>query len=209
MHFIDVKYLFETYNTWALVIIFFIIFAESGLFFGFFLPGDSLLFTAGFIASQGLINIWVLAIICFVAAITGDSIGYTFGKKFGRRLFNKDDSFFFHKDHINKAEKFYEKYGKKTIIFARFVPIVRTFAPIVAGIGNMEYKTFLIYNVIGGFMWAVGITVAGYFLGKIIPDVDKYLLPIIMIIVAISVLPSVWHIWNEYKASKKHKHESA
>lgn len=126
--------------------IFAIVFAESGLLFGFFLPGDSLLFTAGFLASQGIFNIFILSSGCFLAAVFGDSVGYMFGHKVGRRLFHKKESFFFHKDNLQKAEIFYEKHGGKTIILARFLPFIRTFAPIVAGIGNMHYPTFLVYN---------------------------------------------------------------
>ena len=180
--------------------IFAIIFAESGLLIGFFLPGDSLLFTAGFLASQDIFNIYYLAIGCFIAAVVGDSVGYAFGHKVGKRLFNKDDSLLFHKDHLMRAEKFYEKHGKKTIVLARFMPVVRTFAPIVAGIGSMEYKTFIIYNVIGGFLWAVGLTTAGYLLGNLIPNVDKYLLPIVGAIVILSVLPQTLHILKDKKS---------
>lgn len=195
----NIRMLFERYGTVAYVIIFFVIFAESGLFFGFFLPGDSLLFTAGFLASQHLLDLRVLAILCFVAAVLGDSVGYAFGRKYGRRLFHKKDSFLFSHENLEKAEKFYEVHGKKTIVLARFTPIVRTFAPIVAGIGNMEYNTFISYNVIGGFLWAVGLTVAGYYLGRIIPNVDKYLLPIVILIVVLSLLPSVYHVLSDEK----------
>ncbi|KXK09148.1 MAG: Inner membrane protein YqjA [Microgenomates bacterium OLB22] len=174
-----------------------IIFAESGLFFGFFLPGDSLLFTAGFLASQGFFDIVPLSILCFVAAVAGDSVGYYFGKKVGPRLFTRKDSLLFHKEHISKAQHFYEKHGKKTIVLARFLPLVRTFAPIVAGIGSMPYGTFFAYNVFGGLIWAVGLTWAGYFLGKSIPDVDAYLLPIVLFIVFISVAPTAWHILKD------------
>ena len=183
--------------------IFGIVFAESGLLIGFFLPGDSMLFTAGFLASQGFFNIYILAILSFVGAVVGDSVGYWFGHKVGRRLFHKKDSFFFHKENLMKAEKFYEKHGKKTIILARFLPVVRTFAPIVAGIGTMHYNTFLSYNVIGGFFWSVGMTVAGYFLGRIIPDVDKYLIPIVLVIIIVSVLPTFIHLLKDYMENKK------
>lgn len=169
--------------------IFAIVFAESGLLFGFFLPGDSLLFTAGFLASQDIFDIKTLTILCFTAAVMGDSAGYAIGHKLGRRLFKRHDSFFFHPKHLLKAEKFYEEHGKKTIILARFLPVIRTFAPIVAGIGNMKYRTFLTYNVIGGFLWAVLLPLAGFYLGKTIPDVDKYLLPIIGLIIVLSILP--------------------
>ena len=199
LHF-DFKHLIQIYSYF---LIFPIIFAESGLLIGFFLPGDSLLFTAGFLASQGYMNIWILTIGCFICAVAGDSVGYSFGHRVGRRLFHKKESFLFNPDHLMKAEKFYEKHGKKTIILARFLPVVRTFAPIVAGIGKMEYKTFVTYNIIGGVLWAVGITLAGYFLGRLIPDVDKYLLPILAVIIVISVAPTVMHILQERKASKK------
>ena len=177
--------------------IFAVVFAESGLFVGFFLPGDSLLFTAGFLASQGIFDIKILSILCFIAAVAGDSLGYAFGKHIGPRLFTREDSWFFHKKNLAKAQHFYEKHGKKTIVIARFMPIVRTFAPIVAGIGNMHYKTFITYNLVGGFLGGIGVTVAGYFLGKAIPDVDKYLIPIVVVIVIVSILPSVIHLIKE------------
>jgi len=180
--------------------IFVIVFAESGLLIGFFLPGDSLLFTAGFLASQNVFDIRILALLCFTAAVIGDSVGYAIGHKLGRKLFRKPDSFFFHPDHLIRAEKFYEKHGKKTIILARFLPVIRTFAPVVAGIGNMKYKTFLAYNIIGGFLWAVLLPFAGYYLGKTIPDVDKYLLPIIGLIIVLSVLPQAISILRNEKA---------
>lgn len=167
-----------------------IVFAESGLFFGFFLPGDSLLFTAGFLASQDLIPIFWLLILCFIAAVAGDSVGYYFGKKVGPSIFSKEDSIFFHKKHIEKAHSFYEKHGKKTIVFARFIPIVRTFVPIVAGVAGMEYKTFMPYNIIGGFVWTWSMLGGGYILGNLIPDVDKYLTPIILVIIVISFIPA-------------------
>ncbi len=171
-----------------------IVFAESGLLIGFFLPGDSLLFTAGFLASQGFLNIWLLIPLLFVAAVAGDSVGYSIGYRIGPRIFKRKDSILFHKDNLEHANKFFEKHGGKTIILARFMPIIRTFAPMLAGVGRMSYKTFLAYNVIGGFLWAVGITLLGYFLGKTIPNVDKYLLPIIGAILITSILPSFIHI---------------
>jgi membrane-associated protein len=168
-----------------------IVFAESGLFFGFFLPGDSLLFTAGFLASQNLISIFWLLILCFIAAVAGDNVGYYFGKKTGPKIFNKEDSIFFHKSHIEKAKAFYEKYGKKTIFIARFIPVVRTFVPIVAGVAQMEYTTFMRYNLIGGFVWTWGMLGAGYLLGSVIPNAEKYLTPTILVIILTSILPAV------------------
>jgi membrane-associated protein len=182
--------------------LFAIIFAESGLLIGFFLPGDSLLFTAGFLASQQLdgkpiLSLPILLVVCFTAAVLGDSVGYSFGRRIGPRLFHREDSLLFHKKHIVRAQQFYEKHGPKTIVIARFIPIVRTFAPIVAGIGEMEYRKFVTYNIVGGVLWAIGVTVAGYFLGNVIPDVDRYLLPIIFLILVVSVLPAVIHVLRD------------
>lgn len=176
--------------------IFAIIFAESGLFVGFFLPGDSLLFTAGFLASQGFFNIWYLMALVFVGAVLGDNVGYAFGYKVGPMLFNKEESILFHKDHLERARIFYEKYGKKAIVLARFMPGIRTFAPILAGVGKMNYPVFMAYNLLGGLLWGVGLLFLGYFLGNTIPDVDKYLLPIILLIIFLSILPSLIHIWK-------------
>lgn len=177
--------------------IFAIIFAESGLLIGFFLPGDSLLFTAGFLAAQGIFNIYWLAVLCFVAAVLGDSAGYTFGSKVGRRIFTRENSILFHTRHLQRAQAFYDRHGGKTIILARFLPVVRTFAPVLAGVGSMPYPRFLKYNVVGGALWAIGLTVLGYFLGSVIPDVDQYLLPTVFAIIVLSVLPTMVHfLWN-------------
>jgi membrane-associated protein len=187
------------------LVLFGIIFAESGLFVGAFLPGDSLLFSAGVLAAEDYVNIYTLLVVFSLAAITGDSFGYYFGRKVGKKLFNKPDSKFFHKDNLVLAEKYYEKHGKLTIILARFIPIIRTFAPIVAGISNMKYSVFIFYNIIGGLIWSVGITLCGYFLGKIIPDIDKFLLPLIAGIIAITVIPTVFHVWREAKKPRVDK----
>lgn len=168
-------------------------FAESGLFFGFFLPGDSLLFTAGFLASQNILNIWILLPLLTAGAIGGDSVGYWTGNKFGSWLMKRKESFFFQKHHLQAARRFYDKHGGKTLILARFMPAVRTFAPIVAGMAEMPYAKFLTYNVVGGLLWAVGITSLGFFLGSVIPDVDKYLLPILATIILLSLSPGVYH----------------
>lgn len=174
--------------------LFAIVFAESGLFIGFFLPGDSLLFTAGFLASQGFLNIWLLAPLVFIAAILGDNFGYAFGRRVGPAIFKREDSLIFHKDHLERARVFYEKHGAKTLVLARFLPVVRTFAPILAGVGQMHYKTFFFYNILGGAFWAVGLSWLGYFLGATIPGIDKYLIPIILVIIVLSVLPTLIHI---------------
>jgi membrane-associated protein len=187
-----------------------IVFAESGLLIGFFLPGDSLLFIAGFLASVpkspfaslGVIpNIVILIVGCFIAAVMGDNVGYGTGHRFGRRLFHRKESRFFHRDNLLKAQKFYEKHGKKTIILARFLPIVRTFAPIVAGIGAMNYRVFFIYNLVGGALWTIGLTIFGYFLGKSIPPerMEKHLIVIVLAIIVASLLPSGWHLYQEHR----------
>jgi membrane-associated protein len=176
-----------------------IVFAESGLLIGFFLPGDSLLFAAGFLASQGYLNIFALIIGCFVCAVVGDNVGYATGKRFGHKLFSKEDSLFFHKNNIVKAQNFYEKHGTKTIVLARFLPVVRTFAPIVAGIGKMDYPTFFKFNLLGGLVWTSGLSMLGFVLGNVIPDVDKYLLPITIAIVVISIIPSLLHLLPDRK----------
>lgn len=171
-----------------------IIFAESGLLIGFFLPGDSLLFTAGFLASQGVLDIYLLIPLLFLAAVIGDNVGYTFGYRLGPKIFKKEDSIFFDKENITRAQLFFEKHGGKALILARFIPVIRTFTPILAGVGKMHYLTFVIYNVIGGLLWAVGLLSLGYFLGNIIPNVDRYLLPIVLAIIILSVLPNIIHL---------------
>ncbi len=176
-----------------------IIFAESGLFFGFFLPGDSLLFTAGLLASQGVFNIYLLILCIGFAAILGDTVGFWFGRYIGPRLFTKEDSFFFHTKHITRTALFYKKYGPKAIVLGRFIPIVRTFVPILAGVGNMRYPLFLTYNIIGGLLWGVGLTTLGYVLGTKIKNIDAYLLPIILGIIILSLIPIIF----EYYMSKK------
>ncbi len=176
-----------------------IVFAESGLFFGFFLPGDSLLFTAGLLAAKGYFNLPILVGLCFLAAVLGDNVGYTFGRRVGPKIFSREDSRFFHRHHLERARGFYAKYGKKTIVLARFVPIVRTFAPIVAGVGQMPYQTFVLYNLIGGALWAIGLPVAGFYLHGLVPDIDRYLLLIIAAIVILSVIPPLWHVYQERK----------
>lgn len=175
------------------------IFAESGLFFGFFFPGDSLLFTAGFLASQGIFDIKILAPLVVIAAIGGDSTGFWMGSRLAKWLMSRRESFFFKKEYVTRAHKFYEKHGGKALILARFVPAVRTFVPIVAGMADMKYSKFISYNVVGGLLWGAGMSLAGYFLGRSIPDVDKYLLPIIAVIIIASVLPGLWHLRSDLK----------
>lgn len=185
-----------------------IVFAESGLLIGFFLPGDTLLFTAGFLAHEGLLgNVHLMVAVLFVAAVLGDNVGYWFGHKVGRRLFQKKDSILFHQDNLQRAEKFYEKYGPITIVVARFTPLVRTFAPIVAGIGKMNYKRFMFYNLAGGLLWVTSITYLGYFGGAFLEsrgiDVEALVMPVIALAVLITAASPVYHILREPKSRQQ------
>jgi membrane-associated protein len=168
-----------------------VVFAESGMFFGFFLPGDSLLFTAGLLASQHFLNIWMLFIFVPIAAILGDNFGYWFGAKVGPKIFTREDSLFFHKHHIERTREFYAKYGVKAIVIARFVPVVRTFTPVLAGVGQMPYRTFMKYNILGGLLWSIGMLLLGFSLGSVVPNIDRYILPIVLVIIVISFMPII------------------
>ncbi len=182
--------------------IFAIVFAESGLLVGFFLPGDSLLFTAGFLASRGFFNIWLLAPVCFAAAVLGDNFGYAFGRRLGPKIFIRERSLFFHREYIGRTQRFYERHGGKTLILARFLPGVRTFAPIFAGVGKMRYSEFLFYNAVGGLIWGVGFTAGGYVLGNVVPNVDRYIVPIVIAVVVVSSIPPLWHLWRERRGAR-------
>jgi len=206
----DLRALVEAGQLVAYIVVTAIIFAECGLLIGFFLPGDSLLFTAGFLASQKLpgtdqnfFNIWTLSILCGVAAAIGPAVGYWFGRAVGPRLFTREDSRFFKRRHLQTAHAFYERHGGKALLLARFMPVVRTFAPIVAGMAAMDYARFVTYTLIGAVIWAIGVTWAGFFLGSTIPDVDKYLLPIIALIIVVSIAPSVIHLWHEHQKDQQ------
>jgi membrane-associated protein len=175
-----------------------IIFAETGLFFGFFLPGDSLLVTAGLLSSQpefGL-NIWLLGVILTLSAIAGNTVGYLFGKQLGPRLFTRDDSMLFKKKHLFAAQAFYEKHGGKTLVIARFMPIVRTFVPIVAGVGNMEFKRYTAYNVLGAVLWIWSMLLTGYILGRYIPGVEHHIEKVILLVIFLSLLPGLISWWK-------------
>jgi membrane-associated protein len=178
-----------------------IVFAETGIMAGFFLPGDSLLVTAGLFAAAGYLNVWILMGELIVAAILGDSLSYAIGRRLGPALFKKEESFFFRKSHLDRTRAFYERYGAKTIVIARFVPIVRTFAPVVAGVGAMEYRKFIIYNVVGGFLWVVSMVMTGYWLGRLIPGVDKHIHKIILVVIFLSILPAFIEAWRERRRS--------
>ena len=185
MDFVHPDKLLEAFGTIGL---FLVVFAESGLLIGFFLPGDSLLFTAGVFAAAGKLSLPVILPGVFIAAVVGDQVGYAFGNKAGPALFRRPDSRFFKQAYLDKAQRYFEEHGPRTIVLARFVPIVRTFAPIVAGAGDMRYRTFVTYNVVGGLLWGVGVTSLGFALGEAI-DIDKYLLPVIAVIIAFSLVP--------------------
>ncbi|MCM2314811.1 MAG: VTT domain-containing protein [Thermoanaerobaculia bacterium] len=179
--------------------LFAIVFTETGLMFGFFLPGDSLLVTAGLFASKGDLDIFLLNALLIVAAITGDATGYLIGRRMGPALYRRQDSRFFRRAHLIKTRLFYEKHGGKTIVIARFVPIIRTFAPVVAGVAGMEYRRFALFNIFGGIGWVVSMTMTGFLLGRLIPNIDKHIEIMILVVIAISFIPAVLHGWKERK----------
>ena len=181
--------------SFGVLAILFVVFAESGLLFGFIFPGDSLLFTAGYMVQQGIlpINIHIFVVLLIIAAIAGDSVGYTFGRRVGRKLFERENSRFFKKKYLLQAEKFYQKHGSLTVVLARFVPIVRTFAPIVAGASKMHYRTFVAFNIIGGILWAAIFTYLGFFAGKALTDAGVNIEIAALIIIFLSVLPMIIH----------------
>lgn len=169
-----------------------IIFAETGLLVGFFLPGDSLLVTAGLLAATtGVFNVWLLGLLLTVASIIGNTAGYAIGRASGQRLFRREDSLLFNKKHLYRAHEFYERHGGKTVVIARFMPIVRTFVPVVAGMGQMGYRRYTIYNVIGGLGWIWSMLFIGYFLGRYIPGVDQHIETVIVIVIFVSILPGI------------------
>ncbi|MEW5720724.1 MAG: DedA family protein [Chloroflexota bacterium] len=182
--------------------VFAIVFAESGLFFGFFFPGDSLLLTAGLLASRGLLDVVILIVGVFISAVLGDNVGYWFGNKVGPPIFNRPNSRFFKRKNLLKAKEFYDKYGAITITAARFMPFIRTFAPIVAGAVSMNYRTFIVFNLLGGVLWGIGMTTLGYLLGVwfgTVEGIDKYFSLLVLAFFFIPGLPTVWHLWKENK----------
>jgi membrane-associated protein len=202
LHYLNPKFLIETLldklGVFVYLGLFFIIFAETGLAVGFFLPGDSLLFTAGLFAAvyPDKMNVWLLLILLFIAAVVGDAVGYYSGKKLGKSIFSRPKSRFFNPNHLVKAHAFYEKYGGKTIIIARFVPIVRTFAPIVAGAADMTYRKFVMYNILGGFLWVFSMILSGYYLGGLVErafgiKLEDHIEKVVLIIVFLSILPMI------------------
>lgn len=175
--------------------IFAIVFFESGVFFGFFLPGASMLFTAGLLSSHGFFSPWILIPLVSLAAVLGDSAGYWFGNKIGAPLLERNSRFFRH-EHMAQARAFYERHGVLAVVLARFVPIVRTFAPIMAGIAGMRYRLFLVYNVAGALLWGAGVTFLGYYLGERFPFISHYLTPIVIVIIGITCIPIIWHAYR-------------
>ncbi|MFD9442709.1 DedA family protein [Streptomyces sp. NPDC060006] len=203
---LDPDYLLDSFGIWGLLLI---VFAESGLLIGFFLPGDSLLFTAGLLITSGQLDfpLWAAILLICVAAIVGDQVGYMFGKKVGPSLFTRPDSRLFKQENVVKAHEFFEKYGPKSLVLARFVPIVRTFTPIIAGVSGMKYRSFLIFNVVGGILWGAGVTLLGSWLGQI-DFVEKNIEPILLLIVFISVVPIIIEFMRARSQSKKNPQES-
>jgi membrane-associated protein len=196
------------YGTWIYVLLFLIIFCETGLVVMPFLPGDSLLFAVGALAAQGLMDPFLLYFLLITAAILGDSVNYSIGAWFGPQVFHQENSRWFNRKHLDRTHAFYEKYGSKAIVLARFVPIVRTFAPFVAGIGRMTYTRFFFYNVIGGFVWITLFLWAGYLLGNI-PFVKQNFKYLILLIIVVSILPIVWEWWQAKKHSSSEDKKSA
>lgn len=192
----------EFIRTFSYIGIFMMIFAESGLLIGILLPGDSLLFVSGFLASQHLLNLPILITVVFVAAVLGDNVGYQLGKYFGPNFFNRPGSRFLKPHMIEKSKKFYKKHGGKTVILSRFTPFVRTLAPPLAGVADMEFRMFFIYNLIGAALWSTSVILLGYFLGQAIPNIDHYLLPAVGVVIVVSLVPSAWHFWRERQQSK-------
>jgi len=174
-----------------------IVFTETGLLVGFFLPGDSLLITAGLVAATGYLNIWWLNGLLILAAVLGDSVGYAIGRRLGPRLFTRPKSLLFNPRHVERTRAFYARHGARTIVIARFVPIVRTFAPVVAGVGQMEYRQFVFYNVAGGVGWVTSMTWAGYFLGQVVPNISERIHIVVVIVIALSLIPIVVELVRE------------
>ena len=179
----------------GIYLLLFVVFAETGLFVGFFLPGDSLLFTAGLLCSTGILQLHIslLIVLIIIAAVTGNMVGYAFGKKVGPMLFKRKSQFLFRQEHLIAAHEFYIKHGKKTIILSRFLPIVRTFAPIVAGIVKLDYHKFFIYSLLGAFFWVITLVLTGYFMGKYIPGTKDYLGYIVIFLIVITSIPFVYN----------------
>lgn len=199
MSWLQPEHLIQTFGYLGL---FTIVFAESGLFFGFFLPGDSLLLTAGLFAYKGLLDIQLLLPLLFLATVLGDNVGYWFGRKVGPPLFRREESLVFKPQNLQAAKAFYEKHGGKTIILARFMPFIRTFAPIVAGAVRMPWSRFIVFSLMGTLCWSIGLTLAGWSLGRVLPTelLNKYFTAIVVVVILLSVLPTLLHLWKQRRA---------
>lgn len=187
----------------GLLLIGLIVFAESGLLIGFFFPGDTLLLAAGIFAAQGQFSLLSAVLVILVCAILGGRVGYEIGRRAGPTLFKKEDGILFRHEYVDQAEAFYEKHGGKTVILARFIPVIRTFAPVVAGIGKMNLTRFNIYNIIGSSLWAIGVTCAGYFFGSKIPNIDTFILPVILFVTVLTFGSPAYHILKDPVSRKK------
>ena len=203
-------------ETGGLLLLALIIFGESGMMVGFFFPGDTLLLSAGILSATGQLNIVTAIFTIALAAIIGDNVGYHIGRKLGPRLFRKPDGIVFRKEHIERAETFYEKYGSKTMLVAHFIPIIRAFVPVTAGAGNMPLRQFMFFDALGDIAWATSITLVGYFVGSRVPGIDKYIEPLLLIIVVIFLAPTLYHILKDPKIRralthklKRSRHEGA
>jgi membrane-associated protein len=182
-----------------------IVFVETGLLVGFFLPGDSLLVTAGFLVSQGVFSgsatIWTMGAMLSVAAIVGDQVGFAFGAATGPRIFAREDSRFFKRRHLLRAQEFYQRHGGKTIVIARFVPVVRTFAPVVAGVAKMPYGSFIAFNIFGGLLWVWSMLLTGYYLGRLVPGIEQHIDKVILGVIFLSILPGLYGWWRESRGT--------
>jgi len=187
----------------GLIAIAVIIFLESGIPVGFFLPGDTMLFTAGFFASQHYLPIWGIILVVILAEVAGSNIGYEIGKRAGRKLFNKEESFLFRKDYLDSAESFYEKHGGKTVLMGQFIPVVRTFAPVVAGISVMNRRKFVIFNLIGAILWGFSVPLLGFWLGTKVHNIDSYLIPLVILATVFSFAPAGWHLFGKKEARQR------
>jgi membrane-associated protein len=196
---LDPKNIFSSISPYGELVAWLIVFAETGLLLGFFLPGDSLLFTAGVLAGQGRLDLWLLLPGAFIAAVVGDQVGYIIGHRVGPRVFRRPDSRFFKQEYVVRTHDFFERHGPKAVVLARFVPVVRTFTPVMAGVGKMNRRVFTMYNLVGAFIWAVGVTLLGYALGNAIgSNIDTYLLPLIALVILISLIP----VYVEWRRSQ-------
>lgn len=204
MEFFQRLYHFEDLIRWGgHAVLIAIVFSETGIMAGFFLPGDSLLVTAGVLSGAGYLNIWLLNIELMLAAIIGDSFSYSIGRHIGPKLFTKQNSLLFSQNHLHRTKRFYEKYGAKTIVIARFIPIVRTFAPVVAGIGEMNYGKFVMYNICGGIGWVFLMLMAGYVLGRFIPNIDQHVHHVIIVVIILSFIPAFIEWWKSRRENEK------